>query len=49
MTELTDEALSKAGYDDLGEFLREGSDEANYLLKKLKELAGRDSTKKFSH
>src|SRR4029453_15297996 len=36
--ELADEALRKAGRDDLAEFLREGSDEANELLEKLKEL-----------
>ncbi len=49
MTELADEALSKAGHDDLGEFLREGSDEAHDLLKKLKELGERDSSKKLLH
>jgi hypothetical protein len=40
MAELADEALSKAGHDDLGEFLREGSKEANELLEKLKKLGG---------
>ena len=40
------EALSKAGCDDLGEFLREGSDEANELLEKLKKLGERDSLRK---
>jgi hypothetical protein len=49
MTELADEALSKAGCDDLGEFLREGSDEANKLLEKLKKLGGPDSPKKLMH
>jgi hypothetical protein len=49
MAEVADEALSKAGCDDLGEFLREGSDEANELLKKLKKLGERDSPKKFLH
>ena len=49
MAELADEALRKAGCDDLGEFLREGSDEANELLEKLKKLGGRDSPKKFLH
>ena len=47
--ELADEALRKAGRDDLAEFLREGSDEANELLEKLKELGERDSPKKFLH
>ena len=47
--ELADEALRKAGRDDLGEFLREGSDEANELLKKLKKLRERDSHKKLLH
>jgi hypothetical protein len=47
--ELTDEALRKAGRDDLAEFLREGSDEANELLKKLKKLGERDSPKRFLH
>ena len=49
MAELADEALSKAGCDDLGEFLREGSDEANELLEKLKNLGGRNSHKKLLH
>jgi hypothetical protein len=49
MAELADEALRKAGHDDLGEFLREGSDEANELLKKLKELGERDPHKKSLH
>src|SRR5262245_65762740 len=49
MAELADEALSKAGHDDLGEFLREGSDEANELLEKLKKLGGPDSPKKLVH
>jgi hypothetical protein len=40
MAELADEALSRAGCDDLGEFLREGSDEANELLEKLNNSAG---------
>ena len=40
--ELADEALRKAGRDDLAEFLRERSDEANELLKKLKNLGERD-------
>ena len=47
--ELADEALRKAGRDDLAEFLRERSDEANELLKKLKNLGERDSPKKFLH
>jgi hypothetical protein len=47
--ELADEALSKAGCDDLAEFLREGSDEANELLEKLKKLGERDSPKKHFH
>jgi hypothetical protein len=47
--ELADEALRKAGRDDLAEFLREGSDEANELLKKLKKLGERDSPKRFLH
>jgi hypothetical protein len=47
--ELADEALRKAGRDDLAEFLREGSDEANELLKKLKRLGERDSPKRFLH
>src|SRR5262245_35916589 len=46
MAELAEEALRKAGCDDLGEFLREGSDEANELLEKLKKLGERDSPKK---
>jgi hypothetical protein len=45
MAELAHEALSRAGSDDLGEFLREGSDEANELLEKLKKLGGPDSKK----
>ena len=49
MAELADEALRKAGHDDLGEFLREGSDEANELLEKLKKLGGRDSSNKLLH
>jgi hypothetical protein len=49
MTELADEALSKAGHDDLGEFLQDGSDEANELLEKLKNLGGPDSLKKLMH
>jgi hypothetical protein len=49
MAEVADEALSKAGHDDLGEFLREGSDEANELLEKLKKLGGPDAPKKFMH
>ncbi len=49
MAELADEALMKAGHDDLGEFLREGSDEANELLQKLKKLGKRDSPKKLLH
>ena len=49
MTELADEALTKAGCDDLGEFLQEGSDEANELLEKLKKLGGPDSPKKLMH
>jgi hypothetical protein len=49
MAELADEALSKAGCDDLAEFLREGSDEANKLLEKLKKLGERDSPKKLLH
>jgi len=48
-TELADEALRKAGRDDLAEFLREGSDEANELLEKLKKLGERDSPKKLLH
>ncbi len=48
-TELADEALRKAGRDDLAEFLRDGSDEANELLKKLKKLGERDSPKRFLH
>jgi hypothetical protein len=47
--ELADEALRKAGRDDLAEFLREGSDEANELLEKLKELGKRDSPKRLLH
>ncbi len=47
--ELADEALRKAGRDDLAEFLREGSDEANDLLEKLKRLGERDSPKKLLH
>ena len=47
--ELADEALRKSGRDDLAEFLREGSDEANELLKKLKKLGERDSPKRFLH
>jgi hypothetical protein len=47
--ELADEALRKAGRDDLAEFLREGSDEANELLEKLKELGKRDSPRKHLH
>jgi hypothetical protein len=47
--ELADEALSKAGRDNLAEFLREGSDEANELLEKLKKLGERDSPKKHFH
>src|SRR5215510_5802897 len=47
--ELADKALRKAGRDNLAEFLREGSDEANELLEKLKELGERDSPKKFLH
>ena len=47
--ELADEALRKAGRDDLAEFLREGSDEANELLEQLKELGKRDSPKKHLH
>ena len=49
MTDLADAALSKAGHDDLGEFLREGSDEANELLEKLKKLGGADYPKKLMH
>jgi hypothetical protein len=49
MAELADEALRKAGHDDLGEFLREGSDEAKELLEKLKKLGGPDSPKKLLH
>ena len=49
MAELADEALRKAGHDDLGEFPREGSDEANALLEKLKKLSERDSPKKLLH
>jgi hypothetical protein len=49
MAELADEALTKAGCDDLAEFLREGSDEANDLLEKLKKLGERDSPKKLLH
>ena len=49
MAKLADEALSKAGCDDLGEFLREGSDEANELQKKLKKLRERNSHKKLLH
>jgi hypothetical protein len=49
MTELADQALRKAGQDDLGEFLREGSDEANELLEKLKKIGGPDSAKKLVH
>src|SRR5262245_26898354 len=45
MAELADEALRKAGRDDLSEFLREGSDEANELLEKLNKLGGPDSKK----
>ena len=47
--ELADEALRKAGRDDLAEFLREGSDEANELLEQLKELGKRNSPKKHLH
>jgi hypothetical protein len=47
--ELADEALRKAGRDDLAEFLREGSDEANELLKKLKKLGERDFPKRHLH
>jgi hypothetical protein len=47
-TELVDEALKKAGCDDLDEFLREGRDEANELHQKLRKLAG-NSPKKFLH
>jgi hypothetical protein len=47
--ELADEALRKAGCDDLAEFLREGSDEANELREKLNKLGERDSSKKFLH
>ena len=49
MTELADEALRKAGHDDLGEFLREGSDEANEVLEKLKKLGERNPPKKLLH
>ena len=47
--ELADEALRKAGRDDLAEFLREGSDAANELLKKLKQLGERDSPNRVFH
>ena len=47
--ELADEALRKAGRDDLADFLREGSDEANELLENLKKLGERDSPKKLLH
>src|SRR5262245_8246190 len=49
MAELADEALSKAGHDDLGEFLQEGSDEAKELIEKLKKLGGPDCPKKLMH
>ena len=49
MAELADEALRKAGHDDLGEFLREGSDEANEVLEKLKKLGERNPPKKLLH
>src|SRR5262245_18320316 len=49
MAELADEALRNAGHNDLGEFLREGSDAANELLAKLKKLGERDSPKKLLH
>jgi hypothetical protein len=47
--ELADKALRKAGRDDLAEFLREGSDEANVLLENLKTLGERDCPKKLLH
>ena len=47
--ELADEAPRKAGRDDLAEFLREGSDEANELLERLKKLGEGDSPKKPLH
>jgi hypothetical protein len=49
MAVLAEEALSKAGCDNLGEFLAEGSDEANELLEKLKKLGGPESPKKLLH
>src|SRR5262245_11728123 len=49
IAELADEALRKARPNDLGEFLREGSVEANELREKLKKLGERDSPKKLLH
>jgi hypothetical protein len=46
MADLAEAALRKAGCDDLGEFLAEGSHEANELLEKLKNLGGPDSSRK---